>query len=88
MIDKDHPLIESLPPQEHDEDPLGCVDGSCSATPRLVSRLSLGHDCGTRATAEAHPGGIVDLSIGTPVDATPERAMLALSRAANSPGTR
>jgi succinyldiaminopimelate transaminase len=39
-----------------------------------------------RATAEAHPGGIVDLSIGTPVDATPERAMLALSRAANSPG--
>ena len=39
-----------------------------------------------RATAEAHPGGIVDLSIGTPVDPTPERAMLALSRAANSPG--
>jgi succinyldiaminopimelate transaminase len=39
-----------------------------------------------RAIAEAHPGGIVDLSIGTPVDATPERAMLALSRAANSPG--
>jgi succinyldiaminopimelate transaminase len=39
-----------------------------------------------RATAEAHPGGIVDLSMGTPVDPTPERAMLALSRAANSPG--
>ena len=39
-----------------------------------------------RAIAEAHPGGIVDLSIGTPVDPTPERAMLALSRAANSPG--
>ena len=39
-----------------------------------------------RAAAEAHPGGIVDLSIGTPVDPTPERAMLALSRAANSPG--
>src|SRR4249919_3401699 len=41
---------------------------------------------GARATAEAHPGGIVDLSIGTPVDPTPEQAMLALSRAANSPG--
>jgi succinyldiaminopimelate transaminase len=39
-----------------------------------------------RATAEAHPGGIVDLSMGTPVDSTPERAMLALARAANSPG--
>jgi succinyldiaminopimelate transaminase len=39
-----------------------------------------------RAIAAAHPGGIVDLSIGTPVDPTPERAMLALSRAANSPG--
>jgi succinyldiaminopimelate transaminase len=39
-----------------------------------------------RAIAEAHPGGIVDVSIGTPVDPTPELAMLALSRAANSPG--
>jgi succinyldiaminopimelate transaminase len=39
-----------------------------------------------RATAVTHPDGIVDLSIGTPIDPTPERAMLALSRAANSPG--
>jgi succinyldiaminopimelate transaminase len=39
-----------------------------------------------RATAEAHPGGIVDLSIGTPVDPTPELAIRALARAANSPG--
>jgi succinyldiaminopimelate transaminase len=39
-----------------------------------------------RATAEAHPDGIVDLSVGTPVDSTPELAMLALSRAADSPG--
>jgi succinyldiaminopimelate transaminase len=39
-----------------------------------------------RATAEAHPGGIVDLSVGTPVDPTPERAIRALFRAANSPG--
>jgi succinyldiaminopimelate transaminase len=39
-----------------------------------------------RATAEAHPGGIVDLSVGTPVDPTPERAIRALSHAANSPG--
>ena len=39
-----------------------------------------------RATAEAHPDGIVDLSVGTPIDPTPERAMRALCRAANSPG--
>jgi succinyldiaminopimelate transaminase len=41
---------------------------------------------GPKATAQAHPGGIVDLSIGTPVDPTPELAIRALSRAANSPG--
>jgi succinyldiaminopimelate transaminase len=39
-----------------------------------------------KATAQAHPSGIVDLSIGTPVDPTPELAIRALSRAANSPG--
>ena len=39
-----------------------------------------------RATAEAHPDGIVDLSVGTPIDPTPERAIRALCRAANSPG--
>ena len=39
-----------------------------------------------RAAAEAHPYGIVDLSVGTPIDPTPERAMRALCRAANSPG--
>lgn len=39
-----------------------------------------------RATAAAHPDGIVDLSVGTPVDPTPELAIRALTRAANSPG--
>jgi succinyldiaminopimelate transaminase len=39
-----------------------------------------------RATAEAHPDGIVDLSVGTPIDPTPERAIRTLCRAANSPG--
>jgi succinyldiaminopimelate transaminase len=36
--------------------------------------------------AEAHPGGIVDLSVGTPVDPTPAIGVEALVRAANSPG--
>ncbi|HVE62813.1 MAG TPA: succinyldiaminopimelate transaminase [Mycobacteriales bacterium] len=37
-------------------------------------------------TARAHPDGIVDLSIGTPVDPTPEVVTAALSAAADAPG--
>jgi len=36
--------------------------------------------------ARAHPGGIVDLSIGTPVDPTPPVVQSALSAAADAPG--
>jgi succinyldiaminopimelate transaminase len=36
--------------------------------------------------ARAHEGGIVDLSVGTPVDPTPEIAQQALKGAADSPG--
>jgi succinyldiaminopimelate transaminase len=36
--------------------------------------------------ARAHPGGIVDLSIGTPVDPTPEVVQQALRAATDSPG--
>ena len=39
-----------------------------------------------RATACAHPDGIVDLSVGTPVDPTPEIARRALAAASDSPG--
>ena len=38
------------------------------------------------ATARSHPDGIVDLSIGTPVDPTPEVVQRALADAADSPG--
>jgi succinyldiaminopimelate transaminase len=41
---------------------------------------------GAKALAAAHPGGIVDLSVGTPVDATPEVVAEALRSAANAPG--
>jgi succinyldiaminopimelate transaminase len=37
-------------------------------------------------TARAHPDGIVDLSVGTPVDPTPEVIQQALRDAADSPG--
>jgi succinyldiaminopimelate transaminase len=38
------------------------------------------------ATARAHPDGIVDLSIGTPVDPTPDVVRRALEAASDSPG--
>jgi succinyldiaminopimelate transaminase len=38
------------------------------------------------ARARAHPDGIVDLSIGTPVDPTPQAVQEALREAADSPG--
>ncbi len=36
--------------------------------------------------ARSHPDGIVDLSVGTPVDPTPEAVRRALEAATNSPG--
>ncbi|WP_255952441.1 bifunctional succinyldiaminopimelate transaminase/glutamate-prephenate aminotransferase [Streptomyces odontomachi] len=39
-----------------------------------------------KATATAHPDGIVDLSIGTPVDPVPDLIQKALAEAADSPG--
>ncbi len=39
-----------------------------------------------KATAAAHPDGIVDLSVGTPVDPVPELIQQALVEAADSPG--
>ncbi|MGA8988512.1 succinyldiaminopimelate transaminase [Aeromicrobium sp.] len=41
---------------------------------------------GAKARAAEHPGGIVDLSIGTPVDPTPDVARQALVDAADAPG--
>jgi succinyldiaminopimelate transaminase len=39
-----------------------------------------------RRRAEEHAGGLVDLSVGTPVDPTPERVRVALAEAADAPG--
>jgi succinyldiaminopimelate transaminase len=39
-----------------------------------------------RAKALAHPGGIVDLSVGTPVDSVPDLVREALAAASDSPG--
>ena len=69
-IGKDHPLVAALPPQ---------AEGSLT-TPlpgtgrrRRHARPDFPWDslAGARARAAQHPGGVVDLSIGTPVDDTP-----------------
>ncbi|MBA0051414.1 succinyldiaminopimelate transaminase [Streptomyces sp. AJS327] len=39
-----------------------------------------------KATATAHPGGIVDLSVGTPVDPVPEVIQRALAESSDTPG--
>lgn len=39
-----------------------------------------------RRQAEKHPGGLVNLSIGTPVDPTPEVVQRALTQASDAPG--
>jgi len=41
---------------------------------------------GDRSLAGAHPDGIVDLSVGTPVDPTPDVVRRALEAASDSPG--
>mgnify|MGYP001814964724 CR=1 FL=1 len=41
---------------------------------------------GPAATARSHPGGLVDLSVGTPVDPTPDLVQRELVAAANAPG--
>lgn len=41
---------------------------------------------GDRELAASHPGGLVDLSVGTPVDATPRFIQQALAAAADAPG--
>ena len=39
-----------------------------------------------KARAQQHPGGLVDLSVGTPVDPTPEVVRDALAAASDAPG--
>ena len=78
MIDKDHPLIAALPPQGTTSEPW-VIDRSLPDFPwdSLAPY---------KARASAHPDGIVDLSVGTPVDPTPPFVRTALAEAADAPG--
>ena len=81
-IDKDHPLVAALP-----------AAGARRVTPltAAVSAAAPGLPLGPLLAAyaeraRAHPDGIVDLSVGTPVDPTPEVVQDALRAAADAPG--
>ncbi|MCA0144397.1 succinyldiaminopimelate transaminase [Blastococcus sp. LR1] len=54
--------------------------------PRALPDFPWDSLAGARARAAQHPGGVVDLSIGTPVDATPPVLREALAAAADAPG--
>ena len=77
-IGKDYPLVAALPPQG--EDKLTLATRLPAFTWDRVARY--------RKEAERHPDGLVDLSIGSPVDPVPGTVQAALAAAANVPGTR
>nr|WP_204261946.1 succinyldiaminopimelate transaminase [Blastococcus saxobsidens] len=54
--------------------------------PRALPDFPWDSLAGARARAAQHPGGVVDLSIGTPVDSTPAVLREALAAAADAPG--
>ncbi len=76
--------------------PSGSADSTVPSSPqpwwaaRAVSRalpdFPWDHLTGYAERARAHEDGIVDLSVGTPVDLTPQVAQRALQGAANAPG--
>ena len=75
-INKDHPIVTALPPQGEAELTLA------ARLPRFPWDLLAPYG----QKARAHPDGIVDLSVGTPVDPVPGLVQDALRAAANAPG--
>ncbi|SDX79518.1 succinyldiaminopimelate aminotransferase apoenzyme [Modestobacter sp. DSM 44400] len=57
-----------------------------AASPRRLPDFPWDSLAPARARAAEHPGGVVDLSIGTPVDDTPPVLREALAAAGNAPG--
>ena len=92
VIDKDHPLIAALPARRTTNDssattaPPTVPGGRRVRSPRALPDFPWDHLTAYADAARAHPDGIVDLSVGTPVDPTPEVVQQALREAADSPG--
>ncbi|WP_323380149.1 succinyldiaminopimelate transaminase [Streptomyces alkaliphilus] len=66
-----------------DRPPASARGGSLSARLPVFPWDTL---AGARSTAEAHPEGLVDLSVGTPVDSVPRVIRRTLAEAADRPG--
>ena len=79
-IDNDHPFIAALPPQS-----TGRVIPDRQVSARLPD-FPWDHLTPYAERARAHADGIVDLSVGTPVDPTPAVVQEALRAAADAPG--
>lgn len=78
-----------VPDTRGQEHPRATTDGAdLSHAPRGVPLPDFPWDslAGAAALARSHPDGIVDLSVGTPVDPTPQVIQAALAAAANAPG--
>ncbi len=92
VIDKDHALIAALPPAEpgmtrsHETAPSTSPWWAARSVSRALPDFPWDHLTTYGARAREHRDGIVDLSIGTPVDPTPELVQRALAEAADSPG--
>ena len=80
-IGKDHPLVAASRRRAKGTDDVtrGARAGGCRTSPGTPWRRR-------RARAGAHPGGVVDLSIGTPVDRPRRCSGAALAAAGNAPG--
>ena len=80
-----------MPGPDSPSSPTAGADTSAGAGPVLPRGLGLPDFpwdtlSGARALAASHPGGLVDLSVGTPVDPTPQAIQRALQEHADSPG--
>jgi succinyldiaminopimelate transaminase len=67
-------------------DPQGSAAPSLSGRSRDLPDFPWDRLIPFKSTASAHPDGLADLSVGTPVDPTPEAVQHALRDAANAPG--
>ena len=83
LIPKDHPFIADLPPQDHERLTRRLVAPPAGLPLGLArSDQGAGEFCCRLPTAL----GLVDLSVGTPVDPTPQVVQEALRSAADAPG--
>src|SRR5690606_38033891 len=94
-IGKCQPFVAGLPPQRHDPWAEAGVSGTARPAAPTGTHGSAAHAlpdfpwdrlAPAKRRAAAHPGGLVDLSVGAPVDPVPGSVRTALAEAADAPG--